>query len=73
MEGIDDAQGHVNRSGTLAVTILSSDVASTLEQGMGHEIEPDQVTGTDRVEPNANITKEQREHSNVTTKRKVGA
>jgi hypothetical protein len=38
---------------------------------MGHETEPGQITSKDRVEPNANITKEQREHSNVTTQRKV--
>jgi hypothetical protein len=71
LEDLDSTQGHMNRSGTLAVTTLSSDVASTLEQETRHETEPGQVTSNDRVDYNANTSKEQREHSNVTTRRKV--
>jgi len=67
-EGLDDTQGHVNRSGTPAVTI-SSHVASTPEQEAECETEPDKVISIDRVEPNASIIEEQREHSNDTTQR----
>jgi hypothetical protein len=70
-EGLDDTQGHVNRSGTPAVTISSSYVASTPEQGTERETEPGQVTSNNGAEVRTNTTKEQREHSNVTTQRKV--
>jgi hypothetical protein len=60
LKGLDNAQGHVNRSST-PVTI-SSHVASTLEQEAECETEPGQVTLIDRVKPNASITEEQREH-----------
>ena len=69
-EDLDSTQGHMNRSGTPAVTSSSSDVASTPEQETRHETEPGQVTSNDRVDYNANTSKEQREHSNVTTRRK---
>jgi hypothetical protein len=61
----------MNRSGTPAVTTSSSDVASTPEQETRHETEPGQVTSNDRVDYNTNTSKEQREHSNITTQRKV--
>jgi hypothetical protein len=67
-EGLDNTQGHANRSGTPAVTI-SSHIASTSEQEAECETEPGQVTLNERVEPNASITEEQREHSNDTTRR----
>jgi hypothetical protein len=70
-EELDSTQVHMNRSGTLAVTISSSDVASTLERETRHETEPGQVTSNDRVDYNANTSKEQREHSSITTQRKV--
>jgi hypothetical protein len=70
-EDLDSTQGHMNWSGTPAVTISFSDVAPTPEQETRHETEPGQVTSNDRVDYNANTSKEQREHSNVTTRRKV--
>jgi hypothetical protein len=70
-EDLDSTQGHMNRSGTPAVTTSSSDVSSTPEQETRHVTEPGQVTSNDRVDYNANTSKEQREHSNITTQRKV--
>jgi hypothetical protein len=67
-EGLDNTQGHANRSGMPAVTI-SSHIASTLKQEAECETEPGQVTSNERVEPNASITEEQCEHSNDTTRR----
>jgi len=70
-EDLDNTQGHMNRSGTPAVTTSSSDVASTPEQEAECETEPGQVISNDRVDYNANTSKEQHEHSNVTTRREV--
>jgi hypothetical protein len=70
-EGLDSTQGHMNQSGTPVVTISSSDVASTPEQETEYETEPGQITSNDRVEPHAKTSKVQREHSSITTQRKV--
>jgi hypothetical protein len=72
-EDLDSTQGHMNRSGTPAATISHNDVASTPEQETGHETEPGQVTSNDHVKLHAKASKEQREHSNITTLRKVDA
>jgi hypothetical protein len=61
----------MNRSGTQDVTISSSGVASTPEQETVHETDPGQITSNDRVEPHAKTSKEQCEHSNVTTQRRL--
>jgi hypothetical protein len=70
-EDLDSTQGYMNRSGTQDVTISSSGVASTPEQETVHETDPGQITSNDRVEPHAKTSKEQCEHSNVTTQRRL--
>lgn len=70
LEGSDNTQGHANRSSTLAVTI-SSHVASTSEQEAERETKPGQVTSNDRIEHHANANKEQLEHPNFTTQRRL--
>jgi hypothetical protein len=57
-EELDSTQGYINRSSTIAVTISSSDVASTLEQETEDETEPSQITSNDRVKPYAKTFRE---------------